>query len=59
MPFLLTMAWVIQMQTSQTAEAEAGPAPKKRKTAAKAYCPQLGTANYAFLIVLYRVRSKT
>jgi len=44
-------------QASQTAaEAEEGPAPKKRKTAAKPYCPQLGTANYAFLIVLYRVR---
>ena len=42
---------------SQANEAEGAPAPKKRKTAAKPYCPQLGTANYAFLIVLYRVRS--
>ena len=42
-------------EPSQTMEADAGPAPKKRKTATKPYCPQLGTANYAFLIVLYRV----
>ena len=46
-------------QASWTAEAEAGPPAKKRKTAAKPYCPQLGTANYAFLIVLYRVRIGT
>ena len=44
-------------QASQRVEADGAPAPKKRKTAAKPYCPQLGTANYAFLIVLYRVSS--
>jgi hypothetical protein len=46
-------------QAPQPAEADGAPAPKKRKTAAKPYCPQLGTANYAFLIVLYRVSSST
>ena len=34
---------------------DAWPAPQKRKTVAKPYCPLLGTANYAFLIMLYRV----
>ena len=51
--------WVAGKQASQSGDADAGPAPKKRKTAVKPYCPQLGTANYAFLIVLYRVRCET
>jgi hypothetical protein len=38
--------------------AAAAPAAKKRRTAApKAYMPQAGTANYAFVITLYLVGS--
>ena len=45
--------------SGQAAEEDAGERPKKRAKKQKEYFPSVGSANYAFLIILLKVQSYT